>query len=66
MRHRERSGKDSACLAILSLTIAEKKRFGRRIIMSQTTGLAYKQRLSIAPSSICEPEEMIKSSQITP
>ena len=42
MRHRERSGKDSACLAILSLTIAEEKRFGRRIIMSQTTGLAYK------------------------
>ena len=36
-----RTGKDCTGLTVLALAIAEEKRVGSGIIMSQTTGLAY-------------------------
>ena len=41
MRHREWSRKDGTGFTVLSLTIAEEKRFGCRIIVSQAAGLTH-------------------------
>ena len=41
MGHGERTGKDGACLTVLSLTVGKEKRIRRRLVVAELAGLAY-------------------------